>query len=111
MRPQTRELSAVAISDPILVDYQQQDFKLALQLDFQGGTATASVQTTMDDPYADYATDFNTNATWFDVTDLAAVSANAQGNVFFPIRAVRLNVTAFTSGPVKLTALQSNAPG
>ncbi len=111
MRPQIRELSAVDISEPILVDYQQEDFKVALQLDFQGGTATASVQTTLDDPYDDYLVDFNTDATWFDVTDLGAISANAQGNIFFPVRAVRLNVTAFTSGPVRLTLLQANPSG
>ncbi len=106
MRPQTRTLSAVAISDPMIVDRLQRDFKVGLQVQITG-TATASVQATMDDPRADYPTDYNTDAVWLDVTDLAALTANAQGNVFIPVQAIRLNVTAHTSGDVILTALQA----
>jgi len=62
----------------------------------------------MDDPFRrDYQTDFNTDGVWFDTTGLSALTANAQGNIFFPVRAIRLNVTAFTSGSVTLTILQS----
>ena len=107
MRPITVTLNSVSISDPIVVDNYQDNFKLGLQAAFSAGAnATVSVQSTMDDPYADYATDFNTNANWFDVTGMAALTGSAQGNVFFPVRAVRLNMTARTAGSVTLTVLQ-----
>ena len=104
MRPIRLSLDAV---DTVIhkVDYQQQDFKLGLQMEFEG-VATASAEATMDD-----LEDPDITPIWFGITDLTAISANAQGNVFFPIRAVRLNVTAHTNLPVLLTILQANAPG
>lgn len=108
MRPQYRSISAVAISDPIVVDHQQGEFKVGLAVALKDTPAlTYSVQFTMDDPTADYSTDYNTDATWFDVTDMAALTANAVGNIFFPVRAVRLNVTAHTTGTAELTLLQA----
>lgn len=107
MRRQISTLSAVAIADPIVLDRNQKDFKISLALVFSD-TATASVETTSDDPEAVYPTDFNTDATWFPVLGLNAITTDAQGNVFFPISAVRLNVTAHTSGTVTLTVLQAN---
>ncbi len=104
MRPIRLELAAV---DTIVVpvDFQQQDFKIGLQMEFTD-TATASAEATMDD-----VNDSDITPVWFGITDLTAISADAQGNVFFPIRAVRFNVTAFTSGVIRLTILQANAPG
>lgn len=100
MRPVVINLSAIAASGPHLPDTQQADFKLGLQLVFSG-TATASVETTMDDLH-----DSTLTPTWFPVLDLSAISANTQGNVFFPVTGVRLNVTALTGGDVRLTILQ-----
>ncbi len=104
MRPARLVLAAV---DTLIhkVDYQQQDFKLGLQMVFEG-VATASAEATMDD-----LEDSDITPVWFPITDLDAISANAQGNVFFPVRAVRLNVTAHTNLDVILTILQANAPG
>lgn len=103
MRPVRLTLAAV---DTLIhkVDYQQQDFKLGLQMEFDG-VATASAEATMDD-----LEDSSITPLWFGITDLTAINANAQGNVFFPIRAVRFNVTAHTNLDVHLTILQANAP-
>lgn len=107
MRPIIVTLDSVSISDPIVVDNYQDNFKVGLQAAFSAGAnATVTVQSTMDDPYADYDTDFNTDATWFDVTGMSALTAGAQGNIFFPVRAIRLNMTARTAGSVTLTVLQ-----
>lgn len=108
MRPIVVELSAAGLSRPIPVDFAQPDFKLTLQVGLtNGATLTYSVQNTADDPYRrDYETDFNTDADWFNTTGLAGLSASAQGNIFFPVQAVRLNVTAYTSGTARLTVLQ-----
>lgn len=107
MRPVTVTRTSVGNSDPIVVDNYQDNFKLGLQVGLTpAATLTYSVQSTMDDPYADYATDFNTDATWFDVTGMATQTSSVQGNIFFPVRAVRLRVTAYTSGTPTLTVLQ-----
>jgi hypothetical protein len=104
MRPQ-RVVLGSATTKVVPVDFQQQDFKLGLQMEFTD-TATASAEATMDD-----VQDSDITPVWFAITDLDGITADAQGNVFFPIRAVRLNVTAWTSGDVILTILQANAPG
>ncbi len=103
MRPVVITLAAIAVSDPHLPDMQQLDFKLGLQMVFSG-TATASAQATMDD-----LNDSTITPTWFDITDLTGITASAQGNVFFPVTGIRLNVTAFTSGTVRLTILQGRS--
>lgn len=104
MRPRRLTLAAV---DTIVypVDFQQQDFKVGLQMEFTG-VATASAEATMDD-----VQDSDITPVWFGITDMTAISADVQGNVFFPVRAIRFNVTAFTNGVINLTILQANAPG
>jgi hypothetical protein len=68
------------------------------------GTATAKVQFTLDDPTG--ASDAQgSNLTWFDHATLTGISANTVGNIAFPVRAIRLNVTAWTSGSVTMTVL------
>lgn len=43
----------------------------------------------------------------FDHSSLTGKTANADGNYAYPVSAIRLNVTAYTSGKVTLTAIQS----
>lgn len=109
MRPKVITLSAAGVSAPIPVNNEQANFKITLQAVVSGGAVlTYSVQNTADDPFRrDYPTDFNTDGNWFDTTGLAALTTSAQGNIFFPVRAVRLNITAHTSGSVTLTILQA----
>lgn len=109
MRPfTTPALSSVAISDPVLIDYTQMDFKVGLSLNVVSGTNTSSVQFSLDDPQAVYATDYNTDATWYDVTGLAAKSADTVAALTIPCRAVRLNMTANSSGSATLTIVQAH---
>ena len=78
-------------------------------MDLNPGVLTYTVEHTFDAP-ADFAgaSDYNTNATWRDTTGLTALTATDEGNIAFPVRAVRLNVTAFTSGSAEMTVIQSN---
>jgi len=63
MRPYTTPaLGSVTISDPVKVDYAQHDFNIGLSLNVVSGTNTSSVQYSLDDPDAVYATDYNTDA-------------------------------------------------
>lgn len=105
MRPEKRTLDATGTSTPIMLNYEQANFKVGLQVEVTG-TATYTVHSTSDDP-ADFAdsADYIANAVWFDVTDLASLSASAQGNLQFPVRAVYLSAT-ITAGEVILTLLQ-----
>lgn len=68
------------------------------------GTVTYTVQHTFDDVYAP---DFNpATATWFAHPTVAAATANADGNYAFPMRGLRVNITA-GSGSVVATTLQA----
>lgn len=110
MRPQVVTQTGTGTSNPIRVNYRQNNFKIGLATEVTG-TATYTVQHTLDDP-ANFSSisDYNTNGNWFDndVADLVGATTNQDGNIFFPIQAMRLNVTAGT-GSVELTVLQGNA--
>jgi hypothetical protein len=104
-QPYVRTLAAVAVSNACPHDHAHTPFNLSLDLVFTG-TATAKVQYTLDDLAT--ATDAQgSNLTWFDHATLTGAVANAVGNIAFPVRATRLNVTAWTSGNVTMTALQA----
>lgn len=106
-QPYVRTLGAVATSAACPLDTFRNPFNVSLALDFTG-TATAKVQYTLDDPAL--ASDAQgTGLTWFDHATLAGVTSDTPGNIAFPVRAVRLVVTAWTSGSVVMTAIQAGA--
>ncbi len=105
MRPVSVTLNALGVSEPVVVDQYQDSFKLGLHLIVEG-SLTVTVQNSPDDPFEEYQTDYNTDAVWFDTLDMTNVTANTQGNIFFPVRAVRLRVSAFNSGSARLIVLQ-----
>ena len=76
--------------------------EVSLQLDVTG-TATCTVQQTLDDPF-----DSTITPTWIDHPDVNLVGATAdkQGNYAFIPRAVRLRQTA-GSGSARLTIVQA----
>ena len=110
MRPVSEALSSQAISDPIVVNMEQADFKLGLFVALSSGASlTYSVQHTGDSP-VDFSSnsDYNTNATWHDTLGLTGNTATDDGNIIVPVRAVRLNVTSYTSGSATITVLQGS---
>ena len=111
MRPVSKTVSSLSISDPIRVNWRggQSNFNLSLVVELNPGALTYSVEHTLDAPtdFAD-AADYNANAVWFDTPGVTGLSANGGIGIDFPVQALRLNVTAYTSGSAKITVLQSN---
>lgn len=94
------------VSKSLRVNGEQPDFKLGLYYDLTGAM-TATVQYTPDQPEDTYATSFATDAAWWPTASMAAVTADTAGNIFYKVNAVRLQITAYTSGSSKLTVTQS----
>ena len=99
MRPQVISLTGTGQSAWIPLDYKQSPFNVGLGA-VVNGTVTYDIEHTFDDV-------FNSDVTpvAFKHSTLVTKSANADGNYAFPIRAVRVNVTAGT-GSVTVTLLQ-----
>lgn len=105
MRPVRLTLSSVGVSNPIPIDLYLLTFiSVAVTLS-AGSSLTYSVQHTYDDVFAP---GFNpATATWFNNVDLANEIANGETNYVVPVTAIRLNVTAFTSGSATITVIQA----
>ena len=91
--------SSVAPLDPY-----QNPFQIGIGV-ATSGTVTATVQHTFDDVF-----DSSVTPTWFNHPTLVSLTANADGNYAFPIRAIRLDVTAGT-GTATATIIQAGMPG
>lgn len=83
----------------IPVDYTQNAFAIGFGC-VVSGTVTYTVQHTFDN-----IQDASVTPTAFDHSTVAAETTNQDGNYAFPVRAIRLNVTAGT-GSVTITILQ-----
>lgn len=68
------------------------------------GTVTYTVQHTFDDVYA--LGFVPASATWYNHSTVADATASADGNYAFPVRGIRVNITAGT-GSVIATVLQA----
>lgn len=95
-----------AISRTLRVNGQQMDFKLGLFVDLSG-TLTCSAQYAYEQPEDEYAISYSASAQWLAVDGLSAITADAVSNLFYKVNAVRLVISAYTSGTCKLTATQS----
>ena len=100
MRPVVITKSSAGTSAWVPVDYKQNPFNVGLGLVISG-TNTTDVEHTFDDIF-----DSAVTPTAFKHSSLVGKTANADGNYAAPIRAVRLNVTSWTSGAATLTILQ-----
>lgn len=102
MRPQViTQAGSTGATAWIPVDYKQSPFNIGLAVTIGAGVLTYSVEHTFDDVYDPAVTPVAfTHAT------LVSQTTNKDGNYAFPVRAIRLNVTAWTSGGANLTILQ-----
>lgn len=103
MRPSTLSQTGMGASGVFVPDVNANPFNIGLGAVISG-TVTYSVQHTFDDIFAsafDPAT-----ATWFEHPTITAKTANTDGNYAYPVRGIRLNVTAGT-GSVTLTIVQA----
>lgn len=102
MRPTSVTVSSQAASATIPVNWRQKPFSIGLGCVVSGGgTLTYKVQHTFDD-----IQDSTVTPTWFDHETITGKTASDDGNYAFPVRAVRLNVTAYTNGSVTMTVIQ-----
>jgi len=101
MRPQVITQSSAGTTAWIPVDYKQAPFNVGLAVTLGGASLTYSVEHTFDDVY-----DSAITPTAFTHAFVASQTTQMDGNYAFPIRAIRLNVTAYTSGTATLTILQ-----
>lgn len=102
MRPTSVTVSSQTTSAPIPVNWRAKNFGLSVFVDVTG-TNTSTVQHTFDNIYDPAVT-----PTWMDHASLAAMTADEDGNYAFPVRAVRLNVTAWTSGSATMTLIHND---
>lgn len=110
MRPQYITVGSATVSSPFPLDYRAKPFSVSLMADVAAGsTLTYKVQYTSDDIY-DSAWNPAT-ANWQDHSILSAQTASNNSNLAFPVTAIRLNVTAYTSGSVRLAVIQATSGG
>lgn len=106
MRPVRVTVSSATVSLPIPLDQYETPFNVGLGVVLSGGASlTYKVQHTFDDVFL--PTFDPSTATWFDHATLVAKTASSDGNYAYPVVAIRLNVTAFTSGTATMTVLQA----
>jgi archaellum component FlaG (FlaF/FlaG flagellin family) len=96
-----RTVSSQTTSTTIAVNHKQSDFKISLAV-VVDGVLTYQVEHTFDD-----VQDSSVTPGWFINDGLVNKSLSEDGNIAFPVRGVRLNVTAFTSGSATLTLNQA----
>ena len=99
-------------SAPAILDYMLTPFNVNLTLELGGNTSSASytVYTSPDDPYAAYATSYAANANWYSVSAISTASADTGTLLISPVRAVKLTtVTAGSGGTVapRLVVIQA----
>jgi hypothetical protein len=93
-------------SVPIVLSTRADPFNVGLGVKLSAGaTLTYTVEHTFDDvqdPAFSPAT-----AVWYSNATVVSQTTNKDGNYAFPVTAIRLNVTAWTSGTATLTAIQA----
>lgn len=99
--------AAGALSPIILNNLNGSPFNVGLGVVLSpGATLTYTVEHTFDDVFA---SGFNpATATWFPNATLTAQTTSKDSNYAYPVTAVRLNVTAWTSGTATITVIQAN---
>ncbi len=101
MRPQVVTLSSATTSAPLVMDRKQNPFNVGIGVTVTG-TATYTVEHTFDDILG------GVTPVWLPNATLTAATTSQSGNYAFPVTAIRLNVTAWTSGNVVMTVLQGS---
>lgn len=110
MRPIRVTVGAQDVSRVVPLDTYQDPFNVSIGVALSAAASlTYSVQHTFDDVQAP---DFDpTTATWFTNSGLSAKTTSLDGNYAFPVTAIRLNVTTYSSGTATMTVIQAGMPG
>lgn len=102
MRAQSISVGSAAASAWIPVDTNKNPFNIGFGVTISTAVLTYKVQHTFDN-----VQDSTVTAVAFDHPDVTGETTNQDGNYAFPVRAIRLNVTAYTSGTAVLTLIQA----
>lgn len=109
MRPIRVTVSSATVSNVIPLDQYISPFNLGLGVSLSAGASlTYTVQHTFDDvfsPTFDPAT-----ANWFSHATMVNKTTSFDGNYAYPVTAIRLNVTVYTSGSATMTVVQAGIP-
>jgi hypothetical protein len=105
-RPVRVTVSSAASSNVIPLNTYGDPFNVGIGCDVSAGASlTYTVQHTFDDVQS--KTFSPSTATWFSNSTIVAQTADKDGNYAYPVTAVRLTVTAWTSGSVTMTVIQA----
>lgn len=118
MRPvyATAGTTSSSVSIAVVLDQYLDPTDVLLAVELYGNTSGGSSYTAQyspDDPYATYATDYNTNANWY-ATSLNAVGVDSSATLGFPARAVRLATNVVGTGGTqtpRMVVIQAGATG
>ena len=99
MRPQVIQQTGTGSTAWIPLDYKQSPFNVGFGV-VVSGTVTYTIEHTFDDVF-----DSSITPTAFQHSTVVGQSANANSNYAFPVRAVRITISAGT-GSATLTLLQ-----
>jgi hypothetical protein len=102
MRPTSISVGSAASSAWVPVDHRKTPFNIGFGVTIGAGVLTYKIQHTFDD-----IQDAAVTPVAFDHPDVTGETTNQDGNYAFPVRAVRLTVTAWTSGTATLTMIQA----
>lgn len=100
MKPNTISTTGVSASSPMIINTNVNPVNLGFVAVVSGTVSSYTIQYSMDDPNS---TTGLTN--WF-ATSISGASATANGNITYPITALRINIATGT-GSVALTVTQS----
>jgi hypothetical protein len=110
MRPISVIVSSQTSSAPIPLDHYQGPFNVGIGVTLSAGASlTYTVEHTFDDVFS--PTFDASTATWFANSSLSAKTTSLDGNYAFPVMAIRLRVTTYTSGTATMTVIQAGMPG
>lgn len=110
MRPIRVTVASQASSAPVPLDHYQGPFNVGIAVVLSAGASlTYTVEHTFDDVFAS-GFDAST-ATWFPNSGLAAKTTSLDGNYAFPIMALRLRISTYSSGTASMTVIQAGMPG
>ncbi len=93
---------------PVVVNDRQSPFNMSLSAQvITLGSATYSLEHTVDNPEDDYDFSFGVDAFWLSSDNESSLTTSLETNLNFPVRAVRIDVpTATASTDIKFTVLQ-----
>lgn len=102
----TTGLSTTAGWTPYYPDVMRNPFNIGIGCVVNSSTVTYNVEHSFDDYTS--SSYVSSAATWFTNSGITAKSTNQDGNYAYPVRAIRLNVTAGSStGTVTMTLIQA----